>query len=244
MSIKRIIFIFALFPLAMCQAADEKYKAGEHYDILPQQVRTANSKKIEVNEVFSYTCNHCYNFQKNLHPWVEKLPADVDFQSTQVVWKPKYEPFARAYYTAKILKVLDQVHMPIFESIHLQKKSKLTEADFAAIFAAKGVDKKNFTKVFNSFGTTSMVNQAKSRVRGYQVRGTPEMIINGKYRVSTTKAGGFSGMLSVAEFLIDKERSLAKNLAEGAGSKSKDPVKEGGSKAKDTVEEGRTTIAE
>jgi thiol:disulfide interchange protein DsbA len=96
----------------------------------------------------------------------------------------------------------------------LQNKSKLSESDFAAIFAAKGVDKKNFTKVFNSFGTTSMVNQAKSRVRGYKVRGTPEIIINGKYRVSTTKAGGFSGMLSVAEFLIDKERSSAKDAVE------------------------------
>ena len=55
----------------------------------------------------------------------------------------------------------------------------------------------------------SMITQAKSRVRAYKVRGTPEMIINGKYRISTTKAGGFSGMLKVAEFLIDKERALA-----------------------------------
>jgi thiol:disulfide interchange protein DsbA len=52
-----------------------------------------------------------------------------------------------------------------------------------------------------------MVNQAKSRVRAYRVRGTPEIIVNGKYRVSTTKAGGFSGMLKVADFLIAKERA-------------------------------------
>ena len=54
---------------------------------------------------------------------------------------------------------------------------------------------------------TSMVNQASSRVRGYRVRGTPEIIVNGKYRVSTRDAGGFEGMLSVANFLIEKERS-------------------------------------
>lgn len=207
--IKRIIFILALLPLAMCQAADEKYKAGEHYDILPQQVRTASSDKIEVNEVFSYTCGHCYNFQSKLHPWVDKLPADVDFQSTPVIWQPKLEPYARAYYAGKILNVLDKVHTPIFESIHLHKKSIKSEADFAAIFAAKGIDKKKFSSAFNSFGTTSMITQAKSRVRAYKVRGTPEMIINGKYRVSTTSAGGFAGMLKVAEFLIDKERALA-----------------------------------
>ena len=207
--IKRIIFILTLLPLAMCQAADEKYKAGEHYHILPQQVRTASADNIEVNEVFSYTCGHCYNFQSKLHPWVDKLSADVDFQSTPVIWQPKLEPFARAYYAAKILDVLDKVHTPIFESIHLHKKSIKSEADFAPIFAAKGIDKKKFSSAFNSFGTTSMINQAKSRVRAYKVRGTPEMIINGKYRVSTTSAGGFAGMLKVAEFLIDKERALA-----------------------------------
>jgi thiol:disulfide interchange protein DsbA len=53
----------------------------------------------------------------------------------------------------------------------------------------------------------SMVNQAKSRVRGYRVQGTPEVIVNGKYRVSSRNAGSFNGMLKVAEFLIEKERS-------------------------------------
>ena len=207
--IKRIIFALTLLPLAMCQAADEKFKAGEHYDILPQAVRTANSDKIEVNEVFAYTCSHCFNFQEELHPWVEKLPADVDFQSTPAVWQSKMEPYARAYYAAKILNVLDQAHTPIFEAIQLKKKSVKKESDFAQIFVANGIDSEKFSSAYNSFGTNSMVSQAKSRVRAYKVRGTPEMIINGKYRISTTKAGGFSGMLKVAEFLIEKERAIA-----------------------------------
>jgi thiol:disulfide interchange protein DsbA len=206
--IKRVVFAMAVLPLAMCQAADEPFKAGEHYDVLPQQVRTADADKIEVNEVFAYSCGHCFNFQAELHPWVKQLPADVDFQSTPAIWQAKMEPYARAYYAAKILKAMDQVHMPIFEAIHLQKKSVKSEADFAEIFIANGVDKQKFASAFNSFGTTSMLTQAKSRVRAYKVRGTPEIIVNGKYRVSSGKAGGFSGMLKVAEFLIDKERNL------------------------------------
>ena len=205
--IKRIVFVFALAPLAMCQAADEKYKAGEHYDVLPQQVRTANPEKIEVNEVFSYTCGHCFSFQPEVHAWAKKLPQDVDFQSTPAIWQSKMEPYARAYYVAKILHVLDKVHMPIFEAIHLQKKPIKSEVDFAPFFDAAGVEAKTFSSAFNSFGTTSLITQSKSRVRAYKVRGTPEIIVNGKYRVSTTKAGGFSGMLKVADFLIEKERA-------------------------------------
>ena len=71
-------------------------------------------------------------------PWSEQLAEDVDFQQTPAVWQPALEPYARAYYSAAMLKVLDQVHMPIFEAIHVKREPVRTEADFAAIFAAQG----------------------------------------------------------------------------------------------------------
>jgi thiol:disulfide interchange protein DsbA len=106
-----------------------------------------------------------------------------------------------------MLGVLDQTHMTIFEALHVKKQPLRSEEDFAAIFDAAGVDSLRFSKAYNSFGMTSMVNQAKARVRGYRVQGTPEVIVNGKYRVSSRNAGGFDGMLNVADFLIEKERN-------------------------------------
>ena len=67
--IKRITFLMLILPMAMCQAETEKYEAGVHYEVLPQPIRTADATKIEVNEVFSYTCGHCFNFEAVLHPW-------------------------------------------------------------------------------------------------------------------------------------------------------------------------------
>lgn len=205
--IKRITFLMLILPMAMCQAETEKYEAGVHYEVLPQPIRTADATKIEVNEVFSYTCGHCFNFEAVLHPWSKNLAADVDFQQTPAVWQPSLEPFARAYYSAVMLGVLDQTHMTIFEALHVKKQPLRSEEDFAAIFNAAGVDGLRFSKAYNSFGMTSMVNQAKARVRGYRVQGTPEVIVNGKYRVSSRNAGGFDGMLNVADFLIEKERN-------------------------------------
>jgi len=205
--IKRLIFLIALLPIAMCQAQGEKYSAGVHYEVLPQAVRTANSSKIEINEVFSYTCGHCYTFEDVIEPWAKQLPADVDFQRTPAIWAPALEPYARAYYSALMLDALHKVHMPIFEAIHLKKQRLSSEQDFANIFIAAGVDVEKFSKAYNSFGMTSMVNQAKSRVRSYRTQGTPEIIVNGKYRVSTRSSGGFAGMLNVADFLIQKERA-------------------------------------
>ena len=205
--IKRITFLMLILPMAMCQAETEKYQAGVHYEVLPQPIRTADATKIEVNEVFSYTCGHCFNFETVLHPWSKNLAADVDFQQTPAVWQPSLEPFARAYYSAVMLGVLDQTHMTIFEALHVKKQPLRSEEDFAAIFDSAGVDSLRFSKAYNSFGMTSMVNQAKARVRGYRVQGTPEVIVNGKYRVSSRNAGGFDGMLNVADFLIEKERN-------------------------------------
>ena len=130
-------------------------------------------------------------------------------QRTPAVWQPAMELYARAYYSASMLKVLDQVHMAIFEAIHVKRDGIRSEQDLTKYFVAAGVSPEKFSQVFNSFGMSSMVNQAKARMRGYRTQGTPEMVVNGKYRVSSRMSGGFEGMIAVADYLIAKERAAA-----------------------------------
>ena len=52
----------------------------------------------------------------------------------------------------------------------------------------------------------SLVKQAGARAQSYGITGTPEMVINGKYRISARMAGSQTKMLQVAEYLINKER--------------------------------------
>ena len=51
------------------------------------------------------------------------------------------------------------------------------------------------------------MRQANSRARAAKITGTPEMMVNGKYRISIRKAGSQANMLKVADFLIAKERA-------------------------------------
>ncbi|MFT5575236.1 MAG: thiol:disulfide interchange protein DsbA, partial [Bermanella sp.] len=69
-----------------------------------------------------------------------------------------------------------------------------------------GVSEDKFRKVFNSFSVKSQVEQADARARGYGISGTPEMVVNGKFRVSTRTAGGQREMLKVVEYLVEQER--------------------------------------
>ena len=206
MFLRRLKFLLFLLPVAACQAQDEKYLEGVHYEVLPQVVRTANANKIEVNELFSYHCSHCYNFQSQVHAWRDSLADDVDFQRTHVVWNSGMEVYARAYYSALTLDVFGPLHTAIFETIHLRKQAVRSEDDVRDLFVAQGVDGERFERTFNSFGITSMLNQGKARARAYRSKGTPEMVVNGKYRITMGMNGGGAGMLDVANFLIAKER--------------------------------------
>ena len=208
--LRSAVFFLIILPIVSCEAQQETYQVDVHYEMLPQTARTADPSKIEVNELFSYHCGHCYNFQSTIHDWSKNLDKDVDFQRTHVVWNPSLEIYAKAYNTAVVLDVLDKVHMAIFEAIHLKKEKLETESDMQAIFVSQGVDNDRFPQVFNSFGVASMVKKGDSRARGYLTKGTPELVINGKYRVTSRLSGGFENMLRVTDFLVDKERLAQK----------------------------------
>ena len=77
-----------------------------------------------------------------------------------------------------------------------------------ALFAQHGVTAEEFSTAFNSFAVRTKVNQAEAKMREYQVRSTPNMIVNGKYLISTGEAVPTQQeMLEVVNFLVDKERS-------------------------------------
>ncbi len=188
-------------------SAEQKYVAGTHYQVLDTPVRTSQPNKIEATEVFWYGCSHCYTFESAIIPWSKTLAEDVNFIKSPAIWHPSMALHARAFYTAKALGVLDTLHSVIFQEMNLRKNKLASESDISRLFVAEGVDAEKFKSTFNSFGVNSAVQQAESRQRSYQITGTPEMIVNGKYRVTARMAGSQTGMLKVVDYLIDLERA-------------------------------------
>ena len=60
--------IMALLPLNI-QAQPEKYVAGTNYLVLENPVRTRDSSKVEVVELFWYGCSHYYHFEPLIQQW-------------------------------------------------------------------------------------------------------------------------------------------------------------------------------
>jgi thiol:disulfide interchange protein DsbA len=202
--IKKISLLGLLLLLpAITQA--EAYKAGESYTKLAKSVITQTGDKIEVLEFFWYGCPHCFSFEPTIKKWKSKLPANVEFIRVPAPLNPSWMVHTKAYYTLQVMGESDKHHDAIFTAMHV-KKLKLRNKDSIADFLeTQGVDKKTFLSTFDSFAVEMRAKQALQLGQQYKVSGVPMLAINGKYTVSGSQAGSYTGMIKVTEHLIQLE---------------------------------------
>ncbi len=190
-------------------AQPEKYVAGIHYTLLDNPVRTRDSSKIEVVEAFWYGCPHCFSFEPLVINWEENLPSDVDFIRFPAIFNSLMKLHAQIYFTAENLGMLELVHDAAYEALILERKRLQTESQIEEFFLTTGIAREAFSKSFNSFSVRTKLQQAELRMKEYNLRGTPAMIINGKYSVMTGDAVRTQQeLLNVVDFLVNKERKL------------------------------------
>jgi len=206
---KPLLLLALLFTgVTVAQAQPALFVDGTHYETIDKPVRTIDPNKVEVTEVFWYGCPHCYAFEPLIDSWVEKLPSDVVFVRSPGMWNQLMEVHAQIYYAAEALGVLASIHPLTFTEFHQRGNYLQTEAEVKALFVAQGVTAEDFDKTWKSFSVTSAVKQAGTRMREYGIRGVPNMIVNGKYRITTNDAVTTQAdMLRVADFLIAQEKN-------------------------------------
>jgi thiol:disulfide interchange protein DsbA len=191
--------------------AAESFVEGKDYVQLAEPVPTRSGAKIEVVEVFAYSCPHCFRFDPLVKAWKKTLPSDVSFFYSPVVWNDTAQFHAQMFYTAQALFKLDRLHDKFFQAVHTQNNLLNTPDKVFPLFAELGVTRAQFDKVFNSDAVSAQVMMAKSRALSYRIGGTPEIVVAGKYRVGG-REGGLSEqdehkrMLQVVDYLIAKER--------------------------------------
>ena len=212
----QILTFVMLMPLAFSSFAQiEKYVAGTHYTELQAPVNTNDSSKVEVLEAFWYGCSHCFRFEPLIANWEATAGEDVDFVRFPAMWNALMEVHAQVYYTAEAMDALDIVHEPVFNAINIEGNRLQNENQIGALFAEYGISEEDFSKAFNSFTVRTKVNQAKQRMQAYEIRSTPNMIVNGKYLVTTGETVRTQAdMLEVVDFLVEKERQQLSNSGE------------------------------
>lgn len=180
------------------------YTEGKDYVVLAEPVRPADASRIEVAEAFSFLCPHCRDFEPLLQAWTKKQPADVVLVQTHASFNHNWPIYQRGYYTMLSLGVKDKAQEGVFNTIYVAKKELLTAEAWADFLSLYGVDKQKTISTFNSFGVNSQVKQADNRVRDLKVTSTPNVVVDGRFRVT---AANHEEILKVAQFLVDKVRA-------------------------------------
>ncbi len=200
-------------------AADAAAKApppvlGTDYVEIPngQPFEPADGR-IEVAEIFGYVCPFCAAVQPTVSAMKAKFPPDVRMVYVPAAFGAMWDNYAKAFYTAEAMGLVDKTHDAMFRAIHIDKTLKGergmdTPDEIAAFYAAYGADPKQFVSSMESFAVATKVNHARQFImnaftNGDQA-GTPTFIVNGKYRI---KGKSVDDMFRVLNQLIVAERN-------------------------------------
>ena len=194
---------FAAGP-ADSSASPMKWQEGKSYFLVEPPQPTASGSKIEVLEVFSYACIHCAHFQPIAEKIKKSLPSYAEYSYMPAIFNAQWEPFARAFYTAQSLGVLDKTHDALFNALHVEHKPLGDINSLAAWYANYGVNPDKFISASTSFEVESKMARSLSMVPKYGIDGTPSIIIDGKFRLNRTSAGSDEELMDLVKYLVDK----------------------------------------
>jgi len=193
---------------------------GIDYTELAKPQPTESGEKIEVLEVFMYSCPHCFYLEPTLEKWLATQPENIEFKRMPVIFSARVEPHARAYYAAELTGKIEQFHLPLFRALHEDKQAIRDEDALVAFAEAQGIDGKEFRDAYSSFFVNMRVQRAQELGRRFGIDSVPTVIVNGKYRTTPAQAGSRKKMIRVINYLIGIEADQPK--AEEASSTTSD----------------------
>ena len=206
MKFSRLIGFAALIFAVALPSAFAELKEGRDYRLAPTPQPVANPAKIEVLEFFWYACPSCNDVQPALKKWKATMPKDVEFRMMPAVFRPNWEPLAKAYYALDAMGIEPRLHDKIYEAIHLDNIQLSDEKVMLDWMAKQGVDRQKFSEAYNAFAMQSKIARSKQAARDYGIQGTPTLVVDGKYITSPAMAGSNEAVIPILNELIEKAR--------------------------------------
>ncbi|MBU1187907.1 MAG: thiol:disulfide interchange protein DsbA/DsbL [Gammaproteobacteria bacterium] len=203
--------LMSLLTVAVFPLAAQQYEAGKHYTLIEPAVTTqAEPGEVEVVEVFSYACPHCYRFQPHIDEWLTSKPDYVDFRRVAAQFNATYNVFARAFVTADMMGLVDQAHAPMFAALHDERRQFRSMENIADFYAEHGADKGRYLSTAESFAVATRMNKEAKDTRDYGIRGTPSLVVAGKYLISANEhVPTHAELIKIMQYLVQQEHQVA-----------------------------------
>ncbi|MCL9684461.1 thiol:disulfide interchange protein DsbA/DsbL [Legionella maioricensis] len=199
--LRKLVGLIILLPAIALAAA---FTEGKDYQVVSNPQATENKSKTPVvTEFFSYGCPWCYRMEAPLNEWVGKMGKNAQLERIPVVFKPDWELYAKAYYTAKTLALSDKLNPALFKAIQEDKKTLNTKQSMIDFFVGQGVDREIAKSAFENSPTIDMhVGNGMRLMAAYQINAVPAFVINNKYKTDLQMAGSPERLFQILDYLM------------------------------------------
>lgn len=176
--------------------------------ILPQKVETGD--RIEIIDFFWYGCPFCYELLPIMSAWEKRKGEEIAVRRIPAILREGWLADAHLYYTLDLLGEAERLHTTVFNSVH---KDRLRTNDPQAVEAwavQNGIDRDKWAGAYSNAEVRNRVARAVELARNYDVRGTPAVIVDGRYQTGGGLAGGLGNVPAVLDALVDLAREQRK----------------------------------
>lgn len=173
----------------------------EYLQIAPQP--TVTGERIEVIDFFWYGCPACNAFQPELEAWIKRKPPDVALRRIPAIFWDTWAPHARIYYTLERLGEVGRLHLRVYDGYHIDELPMSRPSVMAEWAVRNGIDRKRWLDAYNSSEVDAQVERARALTAAYSIRGTPSLVVDGRYLATWDLAHGDPRlMVAVLEDLV------------------------------------------
>lgn len=201
--LKKLICLFFILPGLVLAA---NFKEGVDYLVVSNpQAKEIPNKKTLVTEFFSYGCPWCYKIDAPLNQWALNMKSGIELERVPVVFKPEWNIYAKAYYTAKTLALSDKLNPKLFKAIQDDKNPLSSNQSMTDFFVVNDVDKEIAKSAFENSPTIDMkVQNGMTLLANYQIKGVPAFVVNNKYQTDLQMAGNQERLFQILDYLVKK----------------------------------------
>ena len=192
--------------------AEFKYREGEHFTrMVPTQPTVGGADKIEVAEIFMYSCPHCLTLEPYINSWAQEKDSNVRFVRIPAVFNQAAQVHAQLYYTEEVLVRDGKISDPegframVFQEYHSRGNRLANEETVQRVFERAGVSQADFSNAWKSFEVNQKMRVAADLARRYNVQSVPMVVVNGKYRTDAGSAGSYTNLIELIDELTVRE---------------------------------------
>lgn len=193
----------------------QQFQEGQHFHAIGSP-NSPPTDRVEVVEAFAYPCPACRVFLPVIMNWSQNLPEHVALTHMPVPLQPGWEAFARAWYTAETLGLGKDAHEAMFRALHDERRQFRSMEDIAEVYTQFGVSVDEFMSASQSFAVDNRMRRNRNEIMRFGVRGTPSMIVQGKWRLSPTDFSSYEQMLAAVDYLVAREWAALESSGEEA----------------------------